>query len=117
MDLRSVIAAAVEVSRPSIEERHQALVARGFRIGGLGVGLAVAKRLVELHGGAIEARSAGRRHGSEFIVRLPLTAESATGVTQNAPRHRPHRRESSSSRTIRIRARCCASAWSWSGTV
>jgi len=39
------------------------------------IGLAVAKRLVELHGGAIEAHSAGRGRGSEFVVRLPLIAD------------------------------------------
>lgn len=41
---------------------------------GLGIGLTVTKRLVELHGGTIEARSAGRGKGSEFIARLPLLA-------------------------------------------
>src|SRR4029078_4228491 len=38
---------------------------------GLGTGLALAKGLVELHGGAIEARSPGLGKGSEFLVRLP----------------------------------------------
>lgn len=40
--------------------------------GGLHIGLSLAKRMVELHHGQIEARSLGSGHGSEFIVRLPL---------------------------------------------
>jgi len=40
--------------------------------GGLGVGLALAKRLVEMHGGTIKASSAGPGKGSCFVVRLPL---------------------------------------------
>nr|WP_307734698.1 ATP-binding protein [Massilia oculi] len=39
--------------------------------GGLGIGLSLAKGLVELHGGHIEARSEGPGHGSRFVVRLP----------------------------------------------
>ena len=46
--------------------------------GGLGVGLALAKGLVELHGGQIEVRSAGIGHGSEFTVRIPCL-HAATG--------------------------------------
>ena len=42
--------------------------------GGLGVGLSLAKGVVEMHGGTIEARSEGEGKGSEFAVRLPVAA-------------------------------------------
>jgi signal transduction histidine kinase len=43
---------------------------------GLGIGLTLARRLVEMHGGSIAAQSAGRGKGSEFIVCLPGAALS-----------------------------------------
>jgi CheY-like chemotaxis protein len=39
---------------------------------GLGIGLSIVKRLVEMHGGSVEARSKGPGMGSEFIIRLPV---------------------------------------------
>jgi PAS domain S-box-containing protein len=42
-------------------------------LGGLGLGLTVVRRLIELHGGTVEARSPGTGQGSEFEVRLPIT--------------------------------------------
>ncbi|MGJ7916262.1 ATP-binding protein [Massilia sp. LXY-6] len=42
---------------------------------GLGVGLSLARKLVELHGGSIEAHSAGLGHGSQFVVRLPIVVD------------------------------------------
>lgn len=57
---------------------------------GLGIGLGLARRLVELHGGTIEAHSAGHGHGAEFVVRLPLTypadESSDTSAAEPSPR-------------------------------
>jgi PAS domain S-box-containing protein len=44
----------------------------GRKYAGLGLGLAISKQLVELHGGSIHAKSAGEGRGATFIVRLPL---------------------------------------------
>ena len=44
--------------------------------GGLGIGLTLVRRLVEMHDGSIEARSNGLGEGSEFVVRLPLVVAS-----------------------------------------
>jgi signal transduction histidine kinase len=52
--------------------------------GGLGIGLALAKNLVEMHGGKIEARSDGLGKGSEFLVRLPLGEAAQLTRPQNA---------------------------------
>jgi PAS domain S-box-containing protein len=56
--------------------------------GGLGLGLALVKGLVEQHGGSIEAHSEGIDRGSEFIVRLPLDL-SATQDLQTGPSPEP----------------------------
>lgn len=55
--------------------------------GGLGVGLTIVQRLVELHGGSIDSRSDGPNLGSEFLVRLPL------GHLQKTTMSPPARRE------------------------
>jgi signal transduction histidine kinase/ActR/RegA family two-component response regulator len=45
--------------------------------GGLGIGLALVKGITELHGGRVEARSAGLGFGSEFIAHLPLSTQTS----------------------------------------
>jgi PAS domain S-box-containing protein len=57
--------------------------------GGLGIGLTLVRRLVEMHGGSIEARSEGLGKGAEFVVRLPILVEAsappADGGEEPAP--------------------------------
>src|SRR5205823_12725010 len=53
--------------------------------GGLGIGLTVVRNLVGMHGGHVEARSAGLGQGSEFVVHLPVSQEAT-------PERRPARR-------------------------
>jgi signal transduction histidine kinase/CheY-like chemotaxis protein len=70
--------------------------------GGLGIGLALARRLVELHGGSIEATSAGLGAGSEFIVRLPLALEPAAHGTGSETRPESEWRASQIARRVLI---------------
>lgn len=62
--------------------------------GGLGIGLALVQRLVLLHGGEVEARSAGLGQGSEFEVRFPLVEGVLPAVAPAVPGPEPprHRR-------------------------
>jgi CheY-like chemotaxis protein len=55
-----------------------------IKTSGLGIGLSLAKKLVELHGGQLEVRSEGLDKGSEFIVTLPLVATSHVLPDTNA---------------------------------
>jgi signal transduction histidine kinase len=53
--------------------------------GGLGIGLTLVRRLVEMHGGSVVARSDGRGAGSEFVVTLPLTQDVAEATSVVPP--------------------------------
>lgn len=63
-----------QIETPSLQNRS-----------GLGIGLSVVKKLVEMHGGTIQAFSEGEGKGSEFILRLPLAEEKSTAEENVQP--------------------------------
>jgi signal transduction histidine kinase len=60
----------------------QAEPASSRSYGGLGLGLSIAQRLVELHGGEITAMSDGPNTGTAFVVRLPVASAAAKDAAQ-----------------------------------
>jgi signal transduction histidine kinase len=68
------IGIAPEMLRPVFDLFVQADQSRAGSEGGLGVGLTLARAVIELHGGTIIAQSEGTGRGSEFVVRLPVGA-------------------------------------------
>jgi signal transduction histidine kinase len=66
-----------ELRKHAFELFMQGPQARARARGGLGIGLTLVRRLVELHGGTVEALSEGPGRGTEFVVRLPLRLPQA----------------------------------------
>ena len=72
------------------------------RYGGLGIGLTLARRIVELHGGSIKAFSEGQGKGSEFVVQLPLAEDSSNGERDRITVGNGDHREKSLSRRVLV---------------
>jgi CheY-like chemotaxis protein len=73
------------VLRNIFEMFYRGSDARRVSASGLGIGLAIARQLVEMHGGTLTARSAGPGHGSEFVLRMPVS-EQALPTSSPSPR-------------------------------
>src|SRR5262245_219191 len=71
---------------PYIFERfRQADVSTTRAHGGLGLGLAIVRHLIEIHGGTVRAQSAGKGKGATFTIRLPLTNPVGITASRNEP--------------------------------
>ena len=67
--------------QPHIFERFRQAESGPTRLhGGLGLGLAIARHIVEMHGGTINAESPGEGKGATFSVRLPMSSRAGEGL-------------------------------------
>ncbi|MGH8023669.1 MAG: ATP-binding response regulator, partial [Limisphaerales bacterium] len=76
--------------------------ANGHRFGGLGLGLSISQKLVELHSGKIIAASQGRDKGSTFTVELPLKTATETNGKTHAASHSEGFQHGPAIKSIRI---------------
>jgi CheY-like chemotaxis protein len=79
------IGISAEMVARIFEPYQQASQSRERATGGLGLGLTVCKRLMEMHGGSVEAHSDGPGHGARFVARLALAQPRTGGRVVDAP--------------------------------
>lgn len=79
------IGIAPEVLPRIFELFTQEVRAKGLVPGGLGIGLAIVSQIAELHGGVVQARSAGTGKGSEFTLRIPRGGPPLPGLSSEGP--------------------------------
>ncbi|HEY9421339.1 MAG TPA: ATP-binding protein, partial [Thermoanaerobaculia bacterium] len=76
----------IGISRPMLSRIFEMFIQADSSLerahGGLGIGLALARRLIEMHGGTLEAFSAGPGLGSEFVVRCPVAVEAPESLEE-----------------------------------
>ncbi len=72
---------------PHIFERFRQAAPSRSSHGGLGLGLAVSRQLIEMHGGRVVARSEGAGRGATFVVTLPLAEGAHRGALERLPVH------------------------------
>ena len=76
---------------PRVFELFTQMPVSGQRVGGgLGIGLAIVRQLVQMHGGTVTTFSKGRGQGSEFVVRLPLPSHSRVAMPDPEPQPQPN---------------------------
>lgn len=75
-----------EMQSTIFEMFKQADQSSGRSKSGLGIGLTLARRLVEMHGGTITVNSEGRGRGSEFVVRLPVVDRPSRAAVETGPK-------------------------------
>jgi signal transduction histidine kinase len=74
-----------EMAEQLFQQFHQGETGTTRQYGGLGLGLAIVRHVVEQHGGSVTASSAGANQGAEFEVRLPMSPAAVPVVGQSGP--------------------------------
>jgi PAS domain S-box-containing protein len=98
----SGIGIAPEMQAQVFDMFAQAPGAQDMRQGGVGIGLAIARQLAQMHGGTLSAHSAGLGEGSTFLLRLPLAQDEPAPASTPAPAPEPAQQPAAGPRRILV---------------